>query len=75
MAARAPDEWYVPDGATAVGPVGLELLGRGIAAGMYFIPPGMDPTFYGEKGFRFFTMPWGPWATQGIQSGLEKIKR
>lgn len=48
---------------------------RGIAAGMYFIPPGMDPNFYVEKGFRFFTMPWAPWATQGIQSGLEKIKR
>ena len=29
----APDEWYVTDGATAVGPVGLELLARGIAAG------------------------------------------
>ena len=34
---RAPDEWYVTDGATAVGPVGLELLGRGIAAGR--VPP------------------------------------
>ncbi|HVY45884.1 MAG TPA: GAF domain-containing protein [Minicystis sp.] len=27
------DRWYVTDGATSVGPVGLELLGRGIAAG------------------------------------------
>src|SRR6185437_818511 len=34
---RAPDEWYVTDGATAVGPGGLELLGRGIAAGR--VPP------------------------------------
>lgn len=34
---RAPDEWYVTDGATAVGPVGLELLGRGITAGR--VPP------------------------------------
>ncbi len=30
---EAPDEWFVTDGATAVGPVGLDLLARGIAAG------------------------------------------
>lgn len=29
----APDEWYVTDGATAIGPVALELLARGITAG------------------------------------------
>ncbi len=29
----AGDEWYVTDGATAVGPVTLELLGRGLDAG------------------------------------------
>ncbi|MFO0617033.1 MAG: GAF domain-containing protein [Polyangiaceae bacterium] len=29
----APDEWYVTDGATSVGPVTRELLARGIAAG------------------------------------------
>jgi hypothetical protein len=29
----APDEWYVTDGATAVGPVGFDLLARGITAG------------------------------------------
>ena len=33
----APDEWYVTDGATAIGPVGLELLSRGITAGK--VPP------------------------------------
>ena len=48
---------------------------HGKAAGMYFIPPGMDPNFYVEKGFKFFTMPWGPWATAGIKSALEGIKR
>ena len=48
---------------------------HGIAAAMYFIPPGMDPNFFVEKGFRFFTMPWGPWATAGIQNGLSGIKR
>jgi 4-hydroxy-2-oxoheptanedioate aldolase len=48
---------------------------HGISAGMYFIPPGMDPNFFVEKGFKFFTMPWGPWATTGIQNALAGIKR
>ena len=30
---------------------------RGIAAGMYFIPPEMDPNFFVQKEFKFFTMP------------------
>ena len=48
---------------------------RGITAGMYFIPPEMDPNFFVQKGFKFFTMPWGPWAKAGIQNGLAAIKR
>jgi hypothetical protein len=48
---------------------------HGIAAGMYFIPPEMDPNYFVDKGFKFFTMPWGPWATAGIQNALAGIKR
>ena len=48
---------------------------RKVVPGMYFIPPGMDPNFFVDKGFKFFTMPWAPWATAGIKSGLEGIKR
>ena len=48
---------------------------HGIAAGMYFIPAGMDPNFFVQKGFKFFTMPWGPWAQAGIQNALAGIKR
>ena len=48
---------------------------HGVVAAMYFIPPGMDPNFYVDKGFKLFTMPWGPWATAGIQNGLSGIKR
>jgi 4-hydroxy-2-oxoheptanedioate aldolase len=48
---------------------------HGIAAGMYFIPPGMDPNFFVDKGFKLFTMPWAPWATAGIQNALAGIKR
>src|SRR5215208_1445867 len=48
---------------------------RGIAAGMYFIPPEMDPNFFVKKGFKFFTIPWGPWAQAGIQNALAGIER
>ena len=48
---------------------------HGIAAGMYFIPPGMEPNFFVDRGFKFFTMPWGPWASNGIQSAIAGIKR
>jgi 2-keto-3-deoxy-L-rhamnonate aldolase RhmA len=48
---------------------------HGVVPGMYFIPPGMDPNFYVDKGFKFFTLPWAPWALQGIKTGLEGIKR
>jgi 2-keto-3-deoxy-L-rhamnonate aldolase RhmA len=48
---------------------------HGVVPGMYFIPPGMDPNFYVDKGFKFFTLPWAPWAREGIRSGLEAIKR
>src|SRR5260370_438738 len=48
---------------------------HGIVAAMYFIPPGMDPNFFVQKGFKFFTMPWGPWAKAEIQNGLSGVKR
>jgi len=47
---------------------------RGVTAGMYFIPPGMEPNFFVQKGFKFFTMPWAPWAQAGIQSALTGIQ-
>lgn len=48
---------------------------HGVVPGMYFIPPPMDPNFFVEKGFKFFTLPWAPWAKEGIQNGLSGIKR
>ncbi|MCC6717797.1 MAG: 2,4-dihydroxyhept-2-ene-1,7-dioic acid aldolase [Acetobacteraceae bacterium] len=48
---------------------------HGKMAGMYFIPPDMEPNYFVDKGFKFFTIPWGPWATAGIQSALAGIKR
>lgn len=48
---------------------------HGVVPGMYFIPPGMDPNFYVEKGFKFFSMPWEGWALEGIQNSLTGINR
>ena len=48
---------------------------HGVVPGMYFIPPGMDPNFYVDKGFKFFTMPWAGWAIEGIQNALSSVKR
>ncbi len=46
-----------------------------IAAGMYFIPPEIEANFFVQKGFKFFTMPWTPWATTGMQNALAAIQR
>ena len=48
---------------------------HGVTAGMYFIPPGMEPNFYVDKGFKFFTLPWANWAVEGVQKGLSAIAR
>ena len=70
-AARLPCDTYQ----RALDKIAAAAAKRGIAAGMYFIPPEMDPNFFVQKGFKFFTMPWGPWAKAGIQNGLAGIKR
>ena len=46
----------------------------GVAPGMFFVPPGISPAELMEKGFRFFTLPWIGWATEGIQNGLQKVR-
>ena len=47
----------------------------GVIPGMYFIPGGQDPSEFVERGFKFFTLPWSKWATNGIKNGLATIKR
>ena len=47
----------------------------GVIPGMYFIPGGLDPSEFVERGFKFFTRPWSQWATAGIKDGLATIKR
>ena len=46
----------------------------GVVPGMYFIPPEMEPSHFMAKGFRFFTLPWNGWATEGVQNGLASVR-
>ena len=50
--------------------IGSVCQNAGIAAGMFFVPPGIAPAQLVEWGFRFFTLPWEDWAKSGIESGL-----
>ncbi len=47
----------------------------GVVPGMYFIPGGQDPSEFVERGFKFFTLPWTKWATDGVKNGLASVKR
>ena len=58
---------------TALDKIAAACANAGVVPGMYFIPPGMEPSHFVEKGFRFFTLPWNQWATEGIKNGLASI--
>ncbi len=54
--------------------IGAACAKAGVTAGMYFVPPGISPAELVAKGFRFFTMPWNGWATDGIGRGLAGVR-
>ena len=54
--------------------IGAACQRAGVAAGIYFVPPGIEPRTLIEKGFRFFTVPWAAWAAEGIRAGLAKLR-
>jgi hypothetical protein len=45
-----------------------------VIPGLYFIPPGLETSDLIAKGYRFFTLPWNGWATEGIQNGLASVR-
>ena len=45
----------------------------GVAPGMFFVPPGIPPADLIGMGYRFFTLPWQGWASDGIKAGLAAI--
>ena len=46
----------------------------GISAGMYFVPPEINPKELVEMGFGFFTIPWQKSAKVGIGGELKQIR-
>ena len=58
----------------ALDKIGAACKDAGVAAGMFFVPPGITPAELEDKGFRFFTLPWAGWATEGIRSGLAGVR-
>ncbi len=58
----------------ALDKIGASCQAAGVAAGMFFVPPGISPAQLQDKGFRFFTLPWAGWATQGIRNGIAGVR-
>lgn len=46
----------------------------GVVPGLYFIPPGLELSDLIAKGYKFFTLPWNGWATEGVQNGLASVR-
>ncbi len=74
IALDVPLEYDHPRYIEALDAIAAACRRHGVVPGMYFIPPGMEPAFFIQKGFRLFTVPWAEWATQGIQSGLGSLR-
>ena len=68
-----PLDYTNPKYHAALDRIGAACQAAGIAAGMFFVPPGISPKELVAKGFRFFTLPWAPWATEGIRNGLSSV--
>ncbi len=58
----------------ALDKIGKSCAKAGVAAGMFFVPPGISPAKLGELGFRFFTLPWQAWAAEGIKNGIAGVR-
>ena len=69
-----PLDYTNPAYHAALDKIGAACQKAGVAAGMFFVPPGIEPQTLMDKGFRFFTLPWAGWATEGIRNGLAGIR-
>ncbi len=69
-----PLDYRNPVYLAALEKIGGACRNAGIAAGMYFVPPGIEPAELVAMNFRLFTLPWTGWATQGIRAGLGALR-
>jgi 4-hydroxy-2-oxoheptanedioate aldolase len=65
-----PLDYTNPKYLAALDEIAAACKNAGVVAGMFFVPPGIEPSELVEKGFRFFTLPWAAWAKDGINNGL-----
>jgi 2-keto-3-deoxy-L-rhamnonate aldolase RhmA len=65
-----PLDYTNPKYLAALDEIAAACKNAGVVAGMFFVPPGIEPSELVEKGFRFFTLPWAGWAKDGINNGL-----
>jgi 2-keto-3-deoxy-L-rhamnonate aldolase RhmA len=70
-----PLDYYNPKYRDTLDKIAEACENAGVVPGMYFIPDGQDPSDFVDRGFKFFTLPWSGWATNGIKNGLASIKR
>lgn len=69
-----PLDYPNPKYQDALETIATTAVNAGVVPGMYFIPPGFEPGHFIEMGFRFFTVPWAGWATEGVQNGLSDVR-
>ena len=68
-----PLDYTNPKYHEAIGTVARTCRENGVAPGMYFVPPGIEPQTLIQMGFQFFTMSWHEWASQGIRAGVKNV--
>ncbi len=63
-----------PEYVEALDKIAAACANAGVVPGLYFIPPGLELSDLISKGYKFFTLPWNGWATEGIQNGLANVR-
>ena len=69
-----PLDYHNPKYQKALDRIAEASIKAGVVPGLYFVPPGLEPSDLVARGFRFFTLPWRGWAKDGIKAGLELMK-
>ncbi|MBN1683157.1 2-dehydro-3-deoxyglucarate aldolase [Candidatus Bathyarchaeota archaeon] len=70
-----PEEYYNPVYQDALDKIVKACNNAGVIPGSWFIPGGMEPNKFIEKGFRLFTLGWRRYLTNGVKTGLAEINR
>lgn len=69
-----PLDYTNPKYHAALDKIAAKCRDAGVAPGIYFAPPGIDPKELIDKGFQFFTVQWVGWAKAGIEAELSSIR-